>query len=266
MVKELKIRLSVVAVSLVVILCLASLSTIGAGEIGVVTTFGSLNEKTLDSGAHFLNPFSNVSKINLRTLTSTTSSQAASKDLQTVHTDITLNYSLDPKGAIEFYKNIGNHEYLESSIIKPAISETFKSVVALFSAEDLINKREIVSEKIEKTFKEKISKFGVIIDSISITNFEFSKSFNEAIESKVTAQQKVLTAENDLQRISIEAKQKIVRAEAEAKSLSLQKGAITPELILLRQTENQADAIKKWNGVLPNYTGGNIPFIMNEKK
>ena len=94
-----------------------------------------------------------------------------------------------------------------------------------------------------------------------MTNFQFSPSFNEAIEAKTTAEQLKLKAERDLQRIRVEAEQKISQAQAEAESLRLQKQEITPELIKLREIEAQRLAIEKWNGVLPSVTGGSIPFI-----
>jgi prohibitin 2 len=78
---------------------------------------------------------------------------------------------------------------------------------------------------------------------------------------KTTAEQQKLKADRDLTRIRVEAEQKIATARAEAESLRLQKQEITPELVRLREVENQREAIKKWNGVLPGVTGGAIPMI-----
>lgn len=108
---------------------------------------------------------------------------------------------------------------------------------------------------------ERLGKHGVTVDEFSIVNFDFSKSFNEAIEAKTTAEQLKLKAERDLARIKVEAEQKVASAKAEAEALGLQKQQVTAELIRLREIENQRKAIEKWNGVLPNVTGGSIPFI-----
>ena len=99
------------------------------------------------------------------------------------------------------------------------------------------------------------------MEEISITNFDFSDSFNEAIESKVTAEQNALQAKNKLKQIKYEAEQTVEKAKAEAESLRLQRQEITPDLIRLRQIEVQRTAIEKWNGKLPQVTGGAIPFI-----
>jgi regulator of protease activity HflC (stomatin/prohibitin superfamily) len=243
-----------------------SVSTISAGKIGVITTFGNVHNETLEPGIHLLNPFSSVHKMNIRVLTTAADSEAASSDLQTVDTQITLNYSLNAKDVKNIYSRIGDDpEYFQSAIINPAMSETFKAVVAEFTAEDLINKRDAVSVHIDKMLQTKLAEYGIIVQSVSVTNFKFSRTFNLAIEAKVTAQQKVLTEQNNLARIKVEAQQKIVQAQAEATALTLQKQAITPELLQLRQIENQAVAIAKWDGRLPTYTGGNIPFIFAGK-
>ncbi len=92
--------------------------------------------------------------------------------------------------------------------------------------------------------------------------FRFSKIFMEAIESKQTAEQLAMKAQRDLERIKIEAEQKVAAAKAEAESLRLQKENISIDLIELRKIEANLRAIDKWNGILPQVTGGGaIPFI-----
>jgi len=96
---------------------------------------------------------------------------------------------------------------------------------------------------------------------VSIVNFKFSAQFTQAIENKQTAEQMALKASRDLDRIKIEAQQKIAAAQAEAESLRLQRQNITPDLVELRRIEAMQQAIQKWNGVLPQVTGGVMPFI-----
>ena len=80
-------------------------------------------------------------------------------------------------------------------------------------------------------------------------------------EVLTTAEQLKLKAERDLQRIEVEARQRVAQAKAEAESLAVQRQQVTPELIRLREMENQRQAIEKWDGRLPNVAGGAIPFI-----
>jgi regulator of protease activity HflC (stomatin/prohibitin superfamily) len=254
------------AIFLTLLILFCSFCSVAAGSVGVVTLFGKISPEVLPPGAHFINPLATVHPLNIKVLTTTTQSEAASKDLQTVDTTIVVNYNLTAKDPTKFYSQFGSDEnYLQKSIIQPAVGETFKAVVARYTAEDLINKRELVSADIVQTLSDKLKEYNFHVDSVNITNFQFSRSFNEAIEAKVTAQQKVLTAQNDLARIQVEAQQKIVEAQANAKAMDLQKQIVTPELIQLKEIENTKYAISKWNGILPMYSGSNIPFIINSK-
>src|SRR3990172_5998392 len=103
---------------------------------------------------------------------------------------------------------------------------------------------------------------NIAVDAVSIVAFSFSKIFTDAIESKQTAEQLALKARRDLDRIKIEAEQKITAAQAEAESLRLQRANISTDLIELRKIEANLKAIEKWNGILPQVTGGGaVPFI-----
>jgi hypothetical protein len=96
--------------------------------------------------------------------------------------------------------------------------------------------------------------FNIVVDEFNIVDFSFSEEFNKAIEAKQTAEQNALKAKRDLERVKIEAEQMVTRAKAEADAQRLQRETITPILLQLR-------AIEKWNGVLPQVTGGAMPFI-----
>jgi hypothetical protein len=112
------------------------------------------------------------------------------------------------------------------------------------------------------TLAERLMEHNIAVDAFSIVGFSFSKIFMEAIESKQTAEQLALKARRDLDRIKIEAEQKITAATAEAESLRLQRANISPDLIELRRIEANIKAIDKWNGILPQVTGGGaVPFI-----
>jgi prohibitin 2 len=99
-----------------------------------------------------------------------------------------------------------------------------------------------VSEGILKNLRLKIVKSGIEITGINIINFDFSKSFNDAIELKVTAEQQAQQAKNNLARIEFEGKQKVVTANAE-RDASIAKAQGTAEAIKI-----QADAIKANGG------------------
>lgn len=233
---------------------------IGAGERGVVLNFGAVSEHILNEGLHFRIPIvQQVVVMDVKVLKKTTDAAAASKDLQNTQSRIALNYHIDPSKANVIYQNIGL-DY-ESRIISPAVQEVVKAVTARYTAGELITQREKVGLEIKEQLGARLEQFNMVVDALSIIDFEFSKQFVDAIESKIAAEQFALKAKQDLERVKIEAEQKVANARAEAESLRLQKGNVSGELIRLREIEARIKAIEKWNGVLPRVNGGAVPFI-----
>jgi len=247
-------------VVLVLIIVFNGFTTVESGFVGVKKTLGKLDSGYLSPGLHFKIPFiQQIILVNTQVLKSETQAAASSKDMQTTHTSIVVNYRVDETRASQLLSTVGPS--YASIIIAPAIQEVLKATTSMYSAEELVTKRETVAIGIKEGLEKKLVKYDLIVTDISITNFEFEKAFNESIEAKQVAAQQAIKAENDLRRIEIEAKQKIAEAGAEAESLRLKKLEITPDLVLLKQIEVQEKAVDKWDGKLPNVTGGTIPFI-----
>ncbi|MDH2918523.1 MAG: prohibitin family protein [Sideroxydans sp.] len=235
---------------------------INAGNRGVITNFGKVDQIVLGEGLHLRIPVMQaIHEINVQIQKGEGDGDSASKDMQQVHIKIALNFHLIPERVAETFQAIGNLSTVGDRIIIPAVQEAVKATTAKYTAEELISKRAEVRDMISAALKERMTRHGIAIDEFSIVNFQFSPSFNQAIEAKTTAEQLKLKAERDLQRIEVEAKQKVASAKAEAESLSLQRQQVTPEMIRLREVENQRLALEKWDGHLPNVTGGTIPFI-----
>jgi regulator of protease activity HflC (stomatin/prohibitin superfamily) len=235
-----------------------SFYTIDAGERGIVLTFGNPNMIPKSEGLHFKIPLiQKVIKMDVKTLKYEAELSAASRDLQTVTTKIAINYRISPESSPEIYKTIGTN--YADKIIYPTEQEVNKATTSKFTAEELITKREIVREEMKGLLQEKLSSRNIIVEEVSIINFDFSKTFNDAIEAKVTAEQQALAAKNKLEQVRYEAEQTIARASAEAEALRLKKQLITPELVQLSQIEVQSksldvqrEAISKWDGQMPN--------------
>jgi len=241
----------------------APFAVVPAGNRGVLTTFGKVDEVVYNEGIHWRWPIAQkMHLVDVRIQKGEGDGEAASKDLQEVHTKVAVNYHLKPERVASIFRTVGNLDAVESRLILPAVQEAVKAATARYTAEELITKRPDVRDAIRAALNDRLAKHDVLIDEFSIVNFQFSKSFNEAIEAKTTAEQLKLKAERDLQRIKVEAEQKIASAEAEAKSLAMQKQQVTGELLRLREVENQRKAIEEWDGRLPTYmAGGASPFI-----
>jgi prohibitin 2 len=190
-------------------------TTVPAGNVGVVIRFGGVTGAALPQGLQTKAPFiDSVVRMSIKTQVYSAKATAASQDLQDVGTDIALNYHLDQGAAVEVYKTLGLN-YMET-LAAPAVQETVKEITAKYLAEDLILRRDAVKAAITESLTQRLQGRGIIVETISITNFEFSQVFSAAIEAKVAALQAVLEAQNKLERVKVEAQQ----AEAQAKGLA----------------------------------------------
>lgn len=242
------------ALLVLLVIAFKSVTVIPAGHIGVVTQFGEVQEFTLDEGLHVKSPITTVHPFSVQTSKVEAEALAASKDLQTVAASIAVNYHLKTETIADQYRNVkGSYE---GTLAAPAIQEVVKSVTAQYTADELITKRAEVSELIQERLAERLSMYAVV-ETVSITNFEFSESFNRAIEAKVTAEQDALAAKNKLEQTKYEAEQTLVKARAEAESIRIQAAALdqNQDLVSLR-------AVEKWDGHLPAYySGDSLPFL-----
>lgn len=250
-------RIGVIALATIFLLIFVfgSFRTIKSGEVGIKTRFGKVVGNQLNEGVNFKVPFiEKITKMNIRVQKLEIDTSGASKDLQDVQTKIAVNYRVNYKKATELYKNVGTK--YEEIILNPAIQEAIKAVTSKFTAEELITKRNEVSDGCEKELDSKVSKYGLTIDSLNITDFDFSSEFNKAIEEKQVAEQKVLTAKQELEKEKIEAEKKIVKAEAENRANELKQQSLTDNII-------KEEFINKWDGVLPKVSGNGSIIDIN---
>ena len=245
------------AIIILFLVCVVNaIAIIQPGTVGIVVRLGEAQPNALEEGIHFVIPLiTQVHELNVKIQKAEVKTAAASKDLQTVNAAIVVNYRVDNVKAVTLFREIGMH-YL-STVIEPAIQEAFKADSAKYTAEELITERSAVSQGIRESISERLRPFGVIVDAVNITNFDFSEEFNRAIEAKMTAVQRALQAERELDRFKYEAQQKVEtargeaeaimeKAKAEAEALSLKKQYATMELIWL-------SAAEKWDGKLPTH-------------
>jgi regulator of protease activity HflC (stomatin/prohibitin superfamily) len=244
------------------VLLWGTVGTVGAGERGVLLRFGAVTGTIFDEGLYFKIPFVHqVALMSTQIQKYTAPATSSSKDLQVVTTEVTLNYQSTPSQAGEIYRTM-RQDY-ENRVIQPYIQEAVKSITANYNAEELITKRPAVKDALQGLMSERLAPLGISAVQLSITDFQFSTAFQQAIEAKVTAVQQALEAEIALRRVEFEAQQKVTQATAEAKGLELQKAQVTPQLLRLRQIEVQRTAVEKWNGVMPSVvtSGGPVPML-----
>lgn len=247
-----RVVLPVLGAIIVIIILANSLTIVQAGHTGVVLTLGRVEENVLQEGLHAKIPFiQSVAMIDNRITKLEVSTEAFSKDLQTVQTTIAINYRVDTSKSFSIYKNIGR-DY-ESILVVPAVNEVLKAIAAEYTAEESVTNRTLISEGLIVGLNEKLNDIGLYVTDVNIINFDFSDAYITAIEEKQVAQQQLLKAETEKQtqitNAEAEAEALKIRAEAEAEANRILAESITDTLV-------EYNKIEKWNGQLPQVTGG----------
>ncbi len=252
--------------------CTAQVPT---GSTAIITTFGKVENNTLEAGFHIKNPFSKIVLMDNREQKMSFSTQAFSSDIQQVDISGSINYAINKSTAMTLFKEVGTDYY--AKLISPRMMENTKATFSKYTAENLVGAREQLSSQIRATLSTEMERYGITIISISIENIDFTDSFTDAVEAKqVAAQMKlkaeieedqktmVTTQQAERQRITAEADAAVkkieadaaayatrIKAEAEAEANEKIANSLTDILVQFTQ-------VQQWNGQLPNYVSGDM--------
>lgn len=261
---------TVLAVTLVltgILFFVSTIATIPTGHTGVVTTFGRVEEYTLDAGVHFISPWQNTVKMDNRVQKQTAVLSCFSSDIQEVNLIYTINYQINKANAQMIYKTIGKDYY--KTVIVPCITESVKVVTARYTAEQLVGKRNELAAAIEDDLTEKLIAYNIELVSTSIENMDFTDAFTDAVEAKQVAQQNKLKAET-------EAEQKVIEAQAAAEVRKVNADAEAYELLAKAEAEAEANRklaqsltdelvnyiyAQSWDGKLPTFMAGDSQTV-----
>ena len=244
------------------LIALSCTVTVPTGHTGVVTTFGRVEDTTLDSGVHFKLPWQQVVKMDNRIQKNTVELPCFSSDIQEVNLVYTINYQIKKSDAQTIYRTIGESYY--QTVIEPCITESVKVVTARYNAEDLVGRRDELATAIEGDLTQKLLTYNIEVISTSIENLDFTDAFTDAVEAKQVAQQNKLRAQT-------EADQKIVEAKAAAEVKKVNADAAAYELLAEAKAKAEANKelsasltvelirytyVQTWNGKLPTVMTG----------
>ncbi len=265
--------IGIIALVLVVIIGTTCTATVETGYTGIVTTFGRVEDVTMEAGLHLKSPFQRIIAMDNREQKSSFTTEAFSSDIQQVNITGSINYAINKATAMNLFKEVGTDYF--NKLVYPRMLEITKGVFSQYSAENLVANRQVLSESIREGLYAELKDYGINVISLSIENLDFTDAFTDAVEAKQVAAQKKLQAEieqaqktmetqqqAERQRINAEAAANVarinadadayavkVRSEAEAEANKLIAESLTESL--LRQIE-----LKAWDGKLPVYVGG----------
>ena len=266
----------------VVFTAIGSFVVVESGHVGVVRRLGAVQMEPYPEGFHLKVPWlDSVEEIDIRLHKAETEAGAASRDLQVVRTQVAVQYSMTGAVMPLTYQQIGTRSVVSTTLIEPAIMESVKAVTAQYTAEELVTRRAEVKVKIQEaietfidtTLEQKGVSGALRLANVAITDFDFSAEFNRAIEEKVQAEQDALKARNEkLRRVTqaeAAAAERTLAADAEAYQIEVaskaRAEAIRREAEALRDNPAliQLRIAEKWDGQLPQVSGGNAIPLLN---
>ena len=204
----------------IVLVFIGCMKTVPTGSTGIVTTFGRVENYTLDAGVHFMAPWKKVVKMDNRTQKESLSLSCFSSDIQEVSVVYTINYQIDKQNAQEIYRTIGTEYFV--TIVQPKALEAIKGVFAKYNAENLVASRATLSQQIEDVLITELEGYNIQIVGTSIEDIDFTDAFTNAVEQKQVAEQNKLKAQTEQAQATLEAEaeaeRQVIKAKADADS------------------------------------------------
>ena len=243
----------IAAIVLVLLVATTCTATVQTGYTGIVTTFGKVEDVTLEAGLHFKSPFQRIIPMDNREQKSTFNTEAFSSDIQQVQITGSINYAINKSTAMNLFKEVGTDYF--NKLVYPRMLEITKGVFSKYTAENLVANRQRLSEAIREGLHEELD--------------------TDAVEAKQVAAQKKLQAEIEQNQMTMETQQqaerKRINAEAEANVAKINADADAYALQVRSEAEAEANKkiaesltenlirfneIKSWDGKLPTYMAG----------
>lgn len=243
----------------------SSFALVPAGHRGVVLWWGSVEKRIMGEGLNFKVPMAErVIKVDVRVQPHPFKEiDAASKEYQMVKLTGMMNFHINPAYVNDLYQKVGLD--FANKVIDPAFNDFVKEVVPIYPITEILPKREEIRKRAMAKLGDNLARYHIIVDDIYFANIRFSPEYEKAIEAKQVAQQQVETQRQVLFQREIEAQQKVATAKGEAESiLVVAQGQAKANEALSRSISPilvQYKSIEKWNGILPQVSGGGIPLI-----
>jgi regulator of protease activity HflC (stomatin/prohibitin superfamily) len=264
------------AVGALVILILASLVQIGPGEVGVPILFGNVQDNVLHSGLNFVNPLVTVEKLDIKTQAYTMSgvhSEGAvkgddaiitlSSDGLTLKLDVTVWFRVNEAEAPVIIRTIGI-DYIEK-IVRPASRTALRDVSVGFVATEIYStKRDDFVNQVTKYLETAFQGRGIILERVLLRNVELPPKVKEAIDEKISAEQRAQQMVYVLQKEKQEAERKKVEANGIAEAQRIISNTISSQYLQWKYIESLKELMNsKNNTILITPYDKNITPLLN---
>ncbi len=278
------VRLAGFVAGLIALLVLlpTTMTYVNPGHVGIVIhrVGGGVDRTPLSPGLHVRNPLTTgieeyPTYMQTVVLMRGTNEGSTSNDEINVNSvegqplslDVSMSFELDPRKVPSLYSTFRTDiATIQHTYVKQAIRQSLQEVVGNEEIAAIIGpKKAETTGRVTKLLEQRLSIYGIIVKQFTINELRAPPSVIEAINQKNVMQQQGLTAQNELQKNQFQAqgdsikaagraKAILAEAEAQAKANRLLSESITPTLV-------QYEMSKRWNGQMPQVTGGAMPMI-----
>lgn len=265
-----------------IVLLLAGVSSsmikvINAGEVGVKTLFGKVNNQVLESGLHIIDPLVEVTIFSVKTQNYTMSGVRDEGDKQgddairvltadglEVVIDLTVLYKIIPSEAPRILQQLGV-DYI-NTIVRPITRTKIRDNAVYYDAVALYSsKRDEFQQKIYQSIEKDFKQRGLELEQLLVRNITLPNSVKMTIESKINAEQEAQKMEFVLQKEKQEAERKRVEAQGIADYQRIISLGLNDKQLQYEMIKAQKEIATSPNSKVIIMGGKNIPFILNDK-
>src|SRR5260221_2359156 len=187
---------------------------------------------------------------------------------QHITQDISVTYNTSEDKAAQVFKSFRGVDIsvIEATFIRRTIITVAQNTAGQMSLSELISsKRDELQGAIQKNLSIELNKMGFNLDKVNLGASHLPQTLEAQMQQKMAAQQQAQQAEYELQKQQMLAKAAVAKAEGEAQSVLVRAKAESEANRMLQATLSailiQNKTIEKWNGILPQVTGGSMPLL-----
>src|SRR5215510_8597840 len=258
--------LKILGVVLLLILLMASVTSIPTGNVGVLTLFGKVTGDVLGEGIHLINPLKSVQRLSIQTQSVKESANTPSTEGLMLSLDTSLLFRLDKSKAAYVFQTVGPN-YAEK-IVEPTLRAAIRASTSAHSANALYtNARELVQTQIQDSLTKQLAPHGVIVENVLLRDVQLPAMLKGSIEAKQQAEQDALRMNFILQKEKQEAERKRIEAQGIADFQKIVATGISNQLLEwkgIEATEKLATSANAKVVVIGNPKNG-LPLVLEPK-
>jgi len=210
------------------ILFLNSYQVIDPDERGVEVRLGQIvSDEPMQPGFHWKVPFmteietfSVVPKTYEVTFT-VGDDGAITKDMQTLGATVVVRYNYDEDRIIEIVRKYRNSSIIENAM-KDCIKASLKEITGKYSIYDLVGQQDAITSQVADVVLRRMQdNYPIVINSTTITNFDWSEDFDKQIRETANRTQQVKQAEQEANIAAAQAQKLVKEAEAQKQAAEL---------------------------------------------